>query len=201
MQPWQPLLDFWFGPLQNGLADESHRKQWFTPDSTFDTQCTRLFANLLTQTSGSDLAHWRNSPLGRLAFIVLTDQLPRNIYRGSAKAYAWDNLALDAARQGIEVGDDRLLSWDQRAFFYMPFEHSEKIADQHMAVGLFTFLRDESPKDIRNITGNTLRFAQQHRDIIARFGRFPHRNGVLGRTSDEAELAFIADSDGFGQLR
>lgn len=96
-------------------------------------------------------------------------------------------------------GIDRALNFDQRAFFYMPFEHSENILDQHIAVGLFSQLRDESPGPRRELIGNNLRFAQQHRDIIARFGRFPHRNAVLERDSSPEELDFVAAGDGFGQ--
>jgi uncharacterized protein (DUF924 family) len=199
MPAWQALLDFWFGRLNAGLADDSHRRQWFTPDAQFDARCRQHFQHLLDKDVEPSLNAWLTTPQGRLAFIVLTDQLPRNIFRGTARAFAWDHLALQAAKQGLREEDDRKLPWDYRAFFYLPFEHSESLSDQHLAVGLFTFLRDESPKDIRQITGNYLRFAQQHRDIIARFGRFPHRNAVLGRMSSDDELAFIADTDGFGQ--
>ena len=201
MASWQALLDFWFGDLHNGLADEAHRKQWFTPDPAFDNACADTFKHLLAGDVEQQLASWLTNPEGRLAFIVLTDQLPRNIFRGTAQAFAWDELALKEAKQGLSKGDDRCLPWDYRAFFYLPFEHAECIAAQHMAVGLFTFLRDESPKALRQITGNSLRFAQQHRDIIARFGRFPHRNKVFNRTSTSAEIDFIAGSDGFGQSR
>ncbi len=196
---WQPLLDFWFGDLSQGLADEQHRKLWFVPNAMFDKQCADEFGHLLHEDIEQTLQHWLQQPLGRLAFVVLTDQLPRNIFRATAKAFAWDHLALKIAKLGLECGDDRHLSWDQRAFLYMPFEHSEDLLNQHTAVGLFTFLRDESPKDMRNITGNWLRYAQQHRDIIAEFGRFPHRNSVLKRTNTQAEQAFLKDSDGFGQ--
>ena len=187
----QALLDFWFS--------DSSRDQWFTPDRGFDEQCAGQFGHLLATAAAGELTTWMQSPQGRLAFIVLTDQLPRNIHRGTAEAYAWDSLALAASREGLEVGDDRGLSWDQRAFFYMPFEHSENLLDQHLAVGLFSHLRDESPRELREQTGNHLRFAQQHRQIILRFGRFPHRNAVLERSSSTEELEFVAAGDGFGQ--
>ena len=190
-QEFQALLDFWFG--------DSSRQQWFNPGPGFDEQCASQCARWLAPAAAGELATWLQSPQGRLAFIVLTDQLPRNIHRGSAEAYAWDNLALTASREGLEVGDDRALNWDERAFFYMPFEHSENLLDQHLAVGLFSHLRDESPREMREQTGNQLRFAQQHRRIILRFGRFPHRNAVLGRLSSNEELEFIAAGDGFGQ--
>ena len=196
---WQPLLEFWFGDLSQEVADEKHRARWFAPDGDFDALCADRFGQLLQEPVEQNLQHWLAQPLGRLAFILLTDQLPRNIFRGSAQAFSWDQRALQVANVSLREGDDRKLNWDQRAFLYMPFEHSEDLLNQHLAVGLFTFLRDESPKALRNTTGNWLRYAQQHRDIIARFGRFPHRNAALNRHSTEAEAEFLADSDGFGQ--
>ena len=196
--PFQPLLDFWFGELNDGLSDQQTRQRWFQVDGDFDQQCG-AFAGLLDTVTTGDLDSWLHSGSGCLAYILLCDQLPRNIYRGSKQAFAWDQLALQAATSGIDLGLDRSLGWDERSFFYMPFEHSERLLDQYTAVGLFASLRDESPPALREQTGNNLRFAQQHRDIIQRFQRFPHRNQVLERTSTEAERAFIARGDGFGQ--
>ena len=193
------LLEFWFGELDEGLADDAHRQRWFAPDQAFDDNCRQHYAPLLSRAREGELDLWCQTPRGRLAYIVLCDQMPRNVYRGTADAYAWDGLALAAAAAGVRRGDDRKLGWDERCFFYMPFEHSEDLVDQHTAVGLFSALRDQSPGELRNITGNYLRYAHQHRDIVERFGRFPHRNAVLGRTSTEAERAFVADGDGFGQ--
>lgn len=196
---FEPLLDFWFGPLDNGLATAEQRKVWFTPDKAFDARCRDQFLPLLSQVHSGHLDHWLYSPRGQLAFILLTDQLPRNIFRGTREAFDFDPFALATARKGIAEGSDQQLGLDERAFFYMPFEHAEDVIDQHIAVGLFTYLRDSSAKNNRDITGNNLRFAQQHRDIIVKFGRFPHRNAVLGRRSTAEELAFIEAGDGFGQ--
>lgn len=192
MQTFQAILDFWF-------ADQS-RQQWFKAGPGFDEECADTGAHLLGPAAAGDLQPWLQSPRGRLAFIVLTDQLPRNIHRGTAQAYAWDSLALTASREGLAAGDDRGLNGAERTFFYMPFEHSENLLDQHLAVGLFSHLRDESPQELREQTGNQLRFAQQHRQIILRFGRFPHRNAVLQRSSTAEELEFVAAGDGFGQF-
>jgi uncharacterized protein (DUF924 family) len=197
---FEPLLRFWFGPLKNGLASNEQRKLWFSPDKDFDARCADEFLPFLKQVKSGELDHWLASARGQLAFILLTDQLPRNIFRGTREAFAYDPLALTTARKGVIAGSDRQLELDEQSFFYMPFEHSENLSDQHMAVGLFTYLRDSSPKSVRDITGNTLRFAQQHRDIILEFGRFPHRNAVLGRESTAGELKFIEAGDGFGQL-
>ncbi len=197
---FEQLLHFWFGPLKNGIAANEQRKRWFTADENFDARCRDEFSRFLKLAQAGNLDHWLDSARGQLAFILLTDQLPRNIFRGTGDAFAYDSLALAAARKGVVAGSDRKLGLDERSFFYMPFEHSEDISNQHMAVGLFTYLRDSSTKSVRDITGNTLRFAQQHRDIILQFGRFPHRNAALGRESTAEELDFIEAGDGFGQL-
>ncbi len=193
------VLDFWFGPLTDGLAAEDIRQRWFQPDAAFDNQCRETFSSQLQQAADGELEHWRQSAAGCLAYIVLCDQLPRNIHRGGKQAFAWDHLALAAARTGITEGLDLHLGWDQRTFFYMPFEHSEAMLDQHTSVGLFTALRDEASGTLRNTMGNNLRYAQQHRDIIRRFNRFPHRNQVLGRVSTAEEAAFAAGGNSFGQ--
>ena len=196
---WPDVLDFWFGSLNDtGQADDVQRSLWFQTNAQFDAEC-RTFEPLLDKALTGNLEAWRNSPKSTLAYIVLCDQLPRNIFRGTAAAFKWDPLALAAARSGVAAGQDRTLALDERAFFYMPFEHSERMIDQYLAVGLFATLRDEAPGELRSIYGNMLRFAQQHRDIILRFGRYPHRNAVLGRESSSEELAYIASSDGFGQ--
>jgi len=195
----QSILDFWFGDVSSGSSVEKFRKRWFTVDSLFDETCRSTFEASLIAAKNGELRDWFTTAHDQLAFIILCDQLPRNIYRGLAKAFAWDKLALEIAKRGVESGADRDLLEDQRSFFYMPFEHSENILDQHTAVGLFAQLRDDSPPQRRQLTGNTLRYAQKHRDIIIKFGRFPHRNQALGRTSTQAELMFITQSDGFGQ--
>ena len=194
---WRSILEFWFGTLINGIAAEEIRERWFVSNPDFDQACAKLCRSTLAEVA--TLNHWLDQPDSCLAYIILTDQMPRNIFRGSNQAFAFDHLALAAAKQGIERGHDQRLEWDQRAFFYLPYEHSEAILDQHTAVGLFTGLRDQAPKQHRSLMGNSLRFAQQHRDIILRFGRFPHRNEVLGRTSTAEESKFIAEGDGFGQ--
>ena len=197
-EPWQALLAFWFGELDEGIANDQHKQRWFEVNPEFDELC-RTYAPLLDQARDGALASWTTTPQGTLAFVLVCDQLPRNLFRGRADAYAWDPLALNAARASIRQRQDRELGWDERCFLYMPFEHSEDLIDQHTSVGLFTQLRDESPSHLRSRMGNSLRFAHQHRSVIERFGRFPHRNAVLGRRSSEAEESFVARGDGFGQ--
>ena len=195
----EALLEFWFGDLTDGFADEAHRALWFNGGDAFDTLCRDRFAALPAAARSGELDPWLESVRGALAYVLVCDQLPRNMYRGTPDAFGFDGLARDAAGSGIEQGFDRQLQFDERAFFYLPFEHSERIVDQHTSVGLFTALRDATPQGKRHLTGSSLGYAQGHRDIILRFGRFPHRNAVLGRASTPPELEYLEHSSGYGQ--
>ena len=192
----EELLSFWFGDLKEGIADPTIAERWFTASTEFDSVCRDRFGRALEDL---DIAAWPDDPRSKLALIILCDQIPRNIYRGTARAFAYDDIALDTAKQAISSNLDLSLALEERGFFYLPFEHSESILDQHTAVGLFSKLRDGAPKDLKSYAGNKLRYAQSHRDIVLKFGRFPHRNRVLGRESTQAELEFIRQGDGFGQ--
>lgn len=199
MDAAEALLDFWFGEITDGFADDDHRRLWFAGGKAFDDTCRIEFSSLAAQAAEGVLDHWQEQPRSCLAFILLCDQLPRNIHRGRPLAFATDGPALNAARTGVESGLDRVLEFDERAFFYMPFEHSESLIDQHTCVGLFTQLTDETPPGFRHHTGGYLRFAQQHRDIIQRFGRFPHRNAILRRDTTVEEAEFLQNGNDFGQ--
>ncbi len=128
----------------------------------------------------------------------MNDQFPRNLYRQNARAFANDSLAIDAAREGVLRGDDLALTIDQRVFFYLPFEHSESLLDQHTSVGLYSKLRDDTPPAHRELSETTLSYAEAHRSAILRFGRFPHRNTVLGRASRPDEIEYLEQGGGFG---
>jgi uncharacterized protein (DUF924 family) len=196
----QTVIDFWFGELTDGFSDAAHRGRWYAFDEAFDRLIEDQFAGALRAAQAGELKPWMDDARGQLAFIVLTDQFSRQIHRGTAQAFATDALALSAAREGITRGTDRELEFNHRSFFYMPFEHSEALLDQHTGVGLFAQLRGETPPRYRQHAGEGLRHAQQHRDIIQRFGRFPHRNALLDRASTEAEVEFLAQASGsFGQ--
>lgn len=157
-------------------------KAWFTKDETFDGRC-RGFELEHHAAARGELAHWAQDAEGALALLILLDQLPRNIFRGSPHAFATDGLAQAVATRAIERQFDAATDTDMRMFFYMPFEHAEDLALQDRCVTLFTNLGD----------ANNLKYAILHRDIIARFGRFPHRNAILGRKSTAEELQFLAD--------
>ena len=193
------ILEFWFGTLTAGFADAALRRCWFAVNPEFDQTIARQFGDLLDAANTGALNAWRETPRGCLSFMLVTDQFSRQIHRGSAQAFATDALALAAARLGIERGYDELLELDDRAFFYLPFEHSEAVADQQMSVTLFKRLRDATPPPHRHLTGQALRFAMGHRDIVLRYGRFPHRNLLLGRTSTAAELEFLVSANRFWQ--
>lgn len=199
MDAAEDLLTFWFGGLTDGFADDAHRRLWFLGGEAFDETCRIRFASLAAQAASGELDEWQAEPRSCLAFILLCDQIPRNIHRGRPLAFATDGPALNAARTGVESGLDRVLDYDERAFFYLPFEHSESLLDQHTCVGLFAHLCDETPEGFRHHTGDTLRYAHLHRDIIEHYGRFPHRNAVLGRDSTPEEVAFLEKGNDFGQ--
>ena len=169
------VLDFWFHELTP--------KQWFVKDAEVDKTITARFAGLHLELSRSVPPEWRASPDARLALVIVFDQFPRNMYRGSPLAFATDSLAIKATKAALAVGADAAVSEDRRIFFYMPFEHAETLADQDRAVALCEALGNETYLD----------YARQHRDIIERFGRFPHRNPILGRVSTPEEEAYLAE--------
>ena len=194
------VLDYWFGTMDSGFSDEEHRHRWFQGGAAADREITDRFGFLIELATTGQLDRWLDSAEATLAFILICDQFSRQAYRGSPLAFATDPLALEVARSAIEARLDLGLAWDHRAFLYLPFEHSESVVDQHTAVGLFTQLRDATPQGYRHLTGSYLQHAHQHRDIVLRFGRFPHRNAVLGRDSSPAELTYLEDASGFGQV-
>ena len=193
------VLQFWFGELVDGIADDVHRRRWFTPDAAVDAELREGFGPLLEAAVAGNLGHWAASPEGALALVILCDQFSRQIHRGTREAYATDPLALATARATIEGGNDLDLGIDERSFLYMPFQHSESRLDQHTSVGLFSALRDGAPESIRHYAEESLRYAVDHRNIVLRFGRFPHRNRVLGRQSMAEERVFLETASSYGQ--
>ena len=175
------VVQFW---LQAGPS------KWFAHDPAFDDQIRQRFQALHLTASSGALEPWAGSTSGALALLILLDQFPRNLYRGSAHAFATDPMARSIAREAVERGFDLEIEDLLRAFFYLPFMHSELIQDQDRSLALCEGLV-QAQGDKR-----TLRSAIQHRDIIVRFGRFPHRNGVLGRATSTEEQAFL-DGGGF----
>lgn len=178
------VLDFWFAPPQSrerGL----NRKAWFRKDERFDEQIRERFLPTFEAASAGKLDAWSSTPYAGLALIVVLDQFPRNLYRGEARAFSSDARALSAARRFVERRFDRVLRPLERVFAYLPFEHCEDLAVQRRALALFERL-ERHPE-----CADFLEYARRHHEIIARFGRFPHRNEVLGRTSSTEEAAFL----------
>jgi len=176
------VLDFWFA--------EETKARWYDSTKAFDDLCRQRFGHLVAKAAKGDLAAWEQSADGALAVCLLLDQMPRNLFRGTAKAFETDPKAVAVATRAIEHGLDQKLDLERRTFLYLPFMHSENLAEQERSVALSQALGD----------AKTLSYAQDHADIVKRFGRFPHRNGILGRTSTPEEEAYLtAGAETYGQ--
>lgn len=175
------LLRYWFKELTP--------EDWYTAKAETDAAIRDRFLPLYNKMFAAPPEEARSDPDAALAAVILFDQFPRNMFRGQAMAFASDDLAIDLARNALDKGFDEGLSSKRKQFLYMPLMHSEVLADQERCVSLFKTLGN----------GEGLRYAIEHRDIIARFGRFPHRNRVLGRDSTEDERRFLQEHAGYGQ--
>ena len=167
------VLTFWF--------EESTPKQWFAKDDAFDAAIRERFGDVQHQASNGMLDHWAETPDGAFALIIVLDQFSRNLYRNDARAFADDAKARGILRDMLIKGWDQEIAEDRRAFLYLPFEHSEALADQERSVELFATLGEEN-----------LRYAVAHKELIERFGRFPHRNAALGRESTQQEKDYLS---------
>ena len=177
----EAVLEFWFG--RPGSSDHGRpRAIWFKKNAAFDSAIRVRFRDDYERAAGGGLDDLLSSARECLALVILLDQFPRNLFRGMAKAFAADPKARHVAAQAVARGFDRAVSDTERRFFYLPFEHSESLADQERSLALFTAVADPESID----------YAIRHLEIIRRFGRFPHRNLALGRASTEAERAFLA---------
>ena len=189
------VFDFWFQPGP-GQAADAPRREWFQKDDAFDREISSRFGALIAQALAGGLLEWdTEGPQSRLARILLLDQFTRNVHRGTPLAFAGDALALQAARAMVDARQDLALPPLQRSFVYLPFEHAEDMAMQEQAVALYTRMendeRDVAPAaTVKGIAG-MLDYARRHREVIGRFGRFPHRNAILGRASTAEEEAYL----------
>ena len=176
------MLLFWFGgPDERGKP----RKQWFEKNPDFDREVRERFLSLWELGAVGALSNWQHTADACLALIVLLDQFPRNMFRGTPRAFASDAAALEAARHAVASGYDGTMSAAERLFLYLPFEHSEALADQDLACEL------TKPLDALAPGLQAHHYALAHRDIVRRFGRFPHRNAILGRESTPEEVEFL----------
>lgn len=178
------ILDFWFG--REDEADYGKpRKVWFTKKPQFDEEIRTRFMCEYQLAAAGKLYHWKSSPFGCLALILLLDQFPRHIFRGTPQAFVTDPQALSCAQHAVANGYDRQMLPVQRWFVYLPFEHSEDVADQRQSVELFRMLSSDPD------SASCLDWAIKHKEVIERFGRFPHRNKILGRKTTPEEEAFL----------
>jgi uncharacterized protein (DUF924 family) len=180
------VLDFWFAREPGEFRPDEFRNAWFAKDDAFDDECRAKLGPLAERAAAGELNSWLDTEEGSLAIILLLDQAPRNLHRGTAQAFATDAMALAAARATVAKGFDRALDPTARMFVYLPYEHAEDRAAQDEACALMEAL-PETPW-----RANVVDYAHRHRAVIAEFGRFPHRNAVLGRESTEAEKAYLA---------
>jgi uncharacterized protein (DUF924 family) len=195
------IMDFWFGQACESPAATLERKPfWFGSDPVLDQQIWELYADTVTDAGAGHYADWAESAHGRLALILLLDQFPRNIFRGTAEVFRYDAMALELAGQGITLGQFTGLTVPEQAFFLMPYQHSEDVAVQNAGVALYSAMVDDAADEWRDVAAGYRDFAAQHRDIIAEYGRFPHRNSVLGRSSTPDEDGYLAGGGAtFGQ--
>ncbi|HEX9392053.1 MAG TPA: DUF924 family protein [Usitatibacteraceae bacterium] len=176
------VLDFWFG---EGADYGKSRRQWFRKSVEFDDQCYAAFVAVYEAAAADQLAHWQQQAQDCLALIVVLDQFPRNMFRGTARAFATDELARTATHHALAQGYDREMLPVEREFLYLPLEHSENLADQELCLRLMTELSAFAETRDLHI------WAEKHLAIVKRFGRFPHRNAQLGRESTAAEIEFL----------
>ena len=184
------ILEFWFGDDEPVSAD--HQRRWFAADASFDLLCVERFASDHAAAAAGELDQWKGEPPSCLALVILLDQLPRNMFRNTWRAFATDTAALGVARGAIAEGFDRQLPPLRRVFFYMPFEHSERITDQDESVRLCYDLARDYPE-----CAGFLSYAESHRELIRRFGRFPLRNGALNRASTPDEIVYLREHSGY----
>ncbi len=194
------ILDFWFKEHEASAPQIDRRMDiWFGEDPVFDEEIKNEFSNDIEQASSGALDHWAHKPKGRLALILLIDQFRRNIYRGTAKAFELDRVALKLCVEGAMAKIDAGLTPIQRIFFYMPLQHAESLKVQKKAVALFTKFAEAVSPTHKETFSTFAQFAELHCDIIEQFGRFPHRNKLLGRENTPEEQEYLADAVDFGQ--
>lgn len=187
----ESVLDFWFGHYTEPFATPPAFQKWFRKDDDFDQEIRSRFGGLLEQAVRGELQGWEQSLRSRLALIVVLDQFSRNLFRLNPRAFAQDAHALRLTKTTIAAGEDSGLLPFERTFLYLPLEHSEDLEDQRASVQKFDQLLQVVPSTVRSEFAENLEYAIRHLEIIERFGRFPHRNAILGRVSTPEEVEFL----------
>ncbi len=186
------ILDYWFGDLDNNSSSYGeYFTLWYVKNPDTDSFIVQEFGGDLQKAVAGEYDDWLTHSEGRIAFIVLLDQFSRNIYRDKPESFSQDALALKIAIEGIELGHDKALTLPKRAFFYMPFEHSEDSSMQEESMRLFTELLNDAPNELKEFAKGALVYAEKHKAIIDQFGHYPHRNNIIGRVSTAKEVEFL----------
>ncbi|MEQ8802343.1 DUF924 family protein [Haliea sp.] len=194
METPDTIVQFWFGDSDDDAAVASNcAGLWWSKNPETDSSIRERFEPAVQAVAASELDHWRRSGEGWLALIILTDQFPRNIYRGTPDAFRYDPIARQLCEEGLAAAADQQLRPIQRVFFYLPLEHSEYQAHQVRSVELFRELAASAPAGAQAAFDRFYDFAQRHKAVVDRFGRFPHRNEILGRPSTQEEIAFLRE--------
>jgi len=188
--------DYWFGELGAGPIPPELTQRWFRPTPEIDAHIRETFGPHLDEARATEWDLTRLTQRQQMGLIVLLDQFPRQIWRESGEAFAYDAKARSVARQMVDGGTNRFHP-AERIFLYLPFEHSEDVADQDRAVLLYAIMAVDAPEEVKEGPRNTLDYATKHRDIIRKFGRFPHRNVMMGRESTPEEIEFLKGGRGF----
>lgn len=197
----EEILEFWFGDAVADPAKAAARERfWFGVASETDAVIRERFLPAIEAAARGELLAWAREPRSAVAEVILLDQFPRNVWRGTANAFAYDGKALDAARAAVAAGHLERLAPVEQAFLVLPFEHSEAVQDQRESVRLSALIAANAPSEWRALLERYLDFAVKHLEIVERFGRFPHRNRVLGRAATRAEIEYLeAEGERFGQ--
>lgn len=187
------VLEYWFGGHDPDDPATGSRQAdlWWGHSEQSDRALQERFGETHEAAARGELDDWAQSADGRVALVIVLDQLSRSLHRGTPRAFEHDAAALRLTLAAVERGEDRTRPFFQRVFLYMPFQHSERITVQEQGCRVFEALRDEAPAPLRESARFYLGFMRRHRDVVARFGRFPHRNAILGRPSSAEELAFL----------
>jgi len=195
----QTIHNFWFGPIVNGINTEDRGELWWAGSPVTDKQIRSRFGAMVEQALTGAFREWAVTASGRLALIVLLDQFTRSIFRGTARAFAGDALALALCKEGLELQHDLQLEPIERSFYYLPLEHTEHLEEQNRCLALYKKLSESVPEALKNEFQQNVGFAELHLEIIRRFGRFPHRNTLLARENTPEETVYLKSAPRFGQ--
>jgi uncharacterized protein (DUF924 family) len=188
----EAVLDFWFGDSLRFPSSVPARVQlWFTASAEFDREIRERFSCLPDRAQRGELDRWSRGPESALALVLVLDQFPRNLFRGSARAFEFDSKALEIAAEAVDARFDDALAPLQASFLYLPFEHSEDLTNQERSVELFEQLVRRAPPELANTFEQSADYARRHRNVVQRFGRFPSRNAALGRQSTPDEISYL----------